>query len=119
MDPAVRHGRGGAISSPAVLRVSRGYSGRNTSEGLRCVLEGGDAGGLGETRSRAKAESNRSHDVTRSLRGSNGSPSCSCTRDRGVPTRMLVTARPGYVVYEDTHQIAAVPFRDADARRIN
>jgi len=32
---------------------------------------------------------------------------------------MLVTARPGYVVYEDTHQIAAVPFRDTAARRIN
>jgi len=38
---------------------------------------------------------------------------------RGVPTRMLVTRRPGYVVYRDAHQVAAVPFRDAAARRIN
>lgn len=29
----------------------------------------------------------------------------------GVPTRMLTTARPGYVVYEDEFQVAAEPFR--------
>ena len=29
----------------------------------------------------------------------------------GVPTRMLTTDRPGYVVYEDEFQIAAEPFR--------
>jgi hypothetical protein len=29
----------------------------------------------------------------------------------GVPTRMLTTERPGYVVYEDAFQIAAEPFR--------
>jgi hypothetical protein len=30
----------------------------------------------------------------------------------GVPTRKLRTRRPGYVVYEDRFQVAAVPFRD-------
>jgi hypothetical protein len=30
----------------------------------------------------------------------------------GVPIRMLRTRRPGYVVYEDAFQVAAVPFRD-------
>lgn len=29
----------------------------------------------------------------------------------GVPTRMLTTDRPGYIVYEDDFQIAAEPFR--------
>ena len=29
----------------------------------------------------------------------------------GVPTRMLTTDRPGYVVYEDEYQIVAEPFR--------
>ena len=29
----------------------------------------------------------------------------------GVPTRMLTTERPGYVVYEDEFQVAAEPFR--------
>ena len=28
----------------------------------------------------------------------------------GQPTEMIVTWRPGYVVYEDRHQVAAVPF---------
>lgn len=28
----------------------------------------------------------------------------------GVPTRMIRTTRPGYVVYEDRYQVAAVPF---------
>jgi hypothetical protein len=30
----------------------------------------------------------------------------------GVPTALLSTHRPGYIVYEDRLQIAAVPFRD-------
>jgi hypothetical protein len=30
----------------------------------------------------------------------------------GIPTMTLVTRRPGYIVYEDYHQIAAIPFRD-------
>jgi hypothetical protein len=29
----------------------------------------------------------------------------------GVPTRMVTTDRPGYVVYEDEFQVAAEPFR--------
>jgi len=28
---------------------------------------------------------------------------------------MLVTKRPGYVLYEDEHQVCAVPFRDTVA----
>lgn len=31
-----------------------------------------------------------------------------------VRTRMITTRRPGCIVYEDKHQVAAVPFRDAD-----
>jgi hypothetical protein len=31
----------------------------------------------------------------------------------GVPTRRLRTSRPGYLVYEDQFQVAAVPFRDS------
>jgi len=30
----------------------------------------------------------------------------------GVATRVLRTGKPGYVVYEDQHQIGAIPFRD-------
>jgi hypothetical protein len=33
----------------------------------------------------------------------------------GTPVEMLRTARPGYVVYEDSFQVAAVPFRDTKA----
>jgi hypothetical protein len=33
----------------------------------------------------------------------------------GIPTEMLWTGRPGYVVYEDAYQVAAVPFRDTRA----
>jgi hypothetical protein len=29
-----------------------------------------------------------------------------------IATKTLVTRRPGYIVYEDYHQIAAIPFRD-------
>lgn len=31
-----------------------------------------------------------------------------------VPVRMIKTARPGYVLYEDEFQIVAVPFADSD-----
>jgi hypothetical protein len=31
----------------------------------------------------------------------------------GVATAQLQTGRPGYVVYEDRYQVAAVPFRDS------
>ena len=30
----------------------------------------------------------------------------------GIGTATLITRRPGYIVYEDYHQIAAIPFRD-------
>ena len=30
----------------------------------------------------------------------------------GIPSTMLRTARPGYIVYEDAAQVAALPFRD-------
>jgi hypothetical protein len=33
----------------------------------------------------------------------------------GVPTEMLRTDRPGYVVYADQYQVVAVPFRDTGA----
>jgi hypothetical protein len=33
----------------------------------------------------------------------------------GVQTEMLSTDRPGYVVYEDMHQVAAEPFKDTGA----
>ena len=33
----------------------------------------------------------------------------------GLSTKMLQTSRPGYIVYEDEHQIAAVPFKDTRA----
>ena len=30
-----------------------------------------------------------------------------------VPTRMITTAKPGYIVYEDASQVAAEPFADS------
>ena len=33
----------------------------------------------------------------------------------GVPTRMLRSSRPGRIVYQDEHQIGAIPFRDTPA----
>ena len=33
-------------------------------------------------------------------------------REHGVPVRMIKTAKVGYVVYEDEHQIVAEPFAD-------
>jgi hypothetical protein len=33
----------------------------------------------------------------------------------GIETEMLSTDRPGYVVYEDAHQVAAEPFNDTGA----
>jgi hypothetical protein len=35
-------------------------------------------------------------------------------RHHDVPVRMIKTARPGYVVYEDEFQIVAVPFADSE-----
>ena len=34
---------------------------------------------------------------------------------KGVATEVLETQRPGYIVYEDDYQVAAVPFRDTRA----
>ena len=36
---------------------------------------------------------------------------CNVLEECGVPTRMITTGRPGYIVYEDAHQVVAVPFR--------
>jgi hypothetical protein len=33
----------------------------------------------------------------------------------GIPTRMIQTDLPGYIVYEDDYQVAAVPFRRGGA----
>ncbi len=33
-------------------------------------------------------------------------------KDYGVDVRVLQTSRPGYIVYEDEHQVAAEPFSD-------
>jgi hypothetical protein len=31
-------------------------------------------------------------------------------RDAGILTQVLRTTQPGYITYEDRHQVAAVPF---------
>jgi len=36
----------------------------------------------------------------------------SILENHDVPTRMIKTARPGYIVYEDEYQVAAEPFAD-------
>lgn len=33
-------------------------------------------------------------------------------REHAMNTHVLKTRRPGYVVYEDAHQVAAIPFRE-------
>ena len=37
-------------------------------------------------------------------------------RESGENVQMLTTNRPGYLVYEDPQQVAAVPFRDTFSR---
>jgi hypothetical protein len=37
---------------------------------------------------------------------------CQVLNECGIPTEMLTTDRPGYIVFEDDCQIAAVPFSD-------
>ena len=32
--------------------------------------------------------------------------------DNGITTAKIVTRKPGYILYEDMHQVAAIPFRD-------
>jgi hypothetical protein len=38
-------------------------------------------------------------------------------RHHGIALRLLRTRRPGHVVYEDAHQVGAIPHRDGVARR--
>jgi hypothetical protein len=37
-------------------------------------------------------------------------------QDNGVVVDFIHTANPGYVCYQDRHQIAAIPFRDRHPR---
>lgn len=37
---------------------------------------------------------------------------CRILNEHGVSTEMITSARPGYIVFEDEHQIAAVPFAE-------
>lgn len=37
---------------------------------------------------------------------------CHILNEHGVATEMITSTRPGYVVFEDEHQIAAVPFAE-------
>jgi hypothetical protein len=37
---------------------------------------------------------------------------CRILNENGVATEMITCARPGYVVFEDRHQVAAVPFAE-------
>jgi len=37
---------------------------------------------------------------------------CRILGENGVVTEMITSARPGYVAFEDAHQVAAIPFAD-------
>ena len=37
---------------------------------------------------------------------------CRILNENGIATEMITSARPGYVVFEDEHQVAAVPFAE-------
>lgn len=37
---------------------------------------------------------------------------CRILKEHGVTTEMITSTRPGYIVFEDDHQIAAVPFSE-------
>lgn len=37
---------------------------------------------------------------------------CGVLSRHGIPTEMLTTDRPGYIIFEDDYQVAAVPFAD-------
>lgn len=37
---------------------------------------------------------------------------CTMLGHHGVPTRLIRSASPGRIVYEDEHQVGAIPFRD-------
>jgi hypothetical protein len=40
---------------------------------------------------------------------------CRVLNELGIPTEMLTSDRPGYIVFEDDCQITAVPFSDTNA----
>jgi hypothetical protein len=37
---------------------------------------------------------------------------CRILNDNGVATEMITCGRPGYIVFEDEHQVAAIPFAE-------
>jgi hypothetical protein len=37
---------------------------------------------------------------------------CRILTEHGIPTETITSARPGYIVFEDDHQIAAIPFAE-------
>ena len=37
---------------------------------------------------------------------------CRILNEHGIRTEMITSARPGYIVFEDEHQVAAVPFKE-------
>jgi len=37
---------------------------------------------------------------------------CRILNEHGIMTEMITSTRPGYIVFEDEHQIAAVPFAE-------
>jgi hypothetical protein len=39
---------------------------------------------------------------------------CRVLNEHGIHTEMIKTARPGYIVYEDDHQVAAIPFAETN-----
>jgi hypothetical protein len=39
---------------------------------------------------------------------------CRILNEHGIATEMITTTRPGYIVFGDDHQIAAVPFAETD-----
>jgi hypothetical protein len=39
---------------------------------------------------------------------------CRILREHGILTHVVKSERPGYIVYEDDHQVAAVPFAETD-----
>ena len=40
---------------------------------------------------------------------------CLILKEQGTVIELLTTPRPGYIVFEDEHQVAAIPFADTDA----
>ena len=40
---------------------------------------------------------------------------CRILEEHDIPVEMIATERPGYIVYEDEHQVVAEPFSDTEA----